>query len=347
MERLKYLKRYTDRHGVERIYFNRRGTPQEALPGPFGSPAFRAAYDAALARSDGGAAPPEAPPQKRATDEGTLNDLIARYYRSLAFKTLAPITKKTYRCAIEQIRAAHGDKPVALLDRRGVKAQLAKLSDKPGAANNFLRHIRMLMAFAVEEGMRADNPAARIGRLKVPGDGFASWGEDEIAQFEAHHPIGSKARLAFGLLLFTAQRRGDVIRLGRGDVIGGRIRLRQSKTGAQLEIPIHPDLADILRTAPVGPATFLVTEAGAPFTSAGFGNWFRDRCDQAGVPFGYSAHGLRKAAARRLAEAGCSTLEIMSITGHKTLREVERYTRSVSQETMATGAMAKLTGRTF
>jgi integrase len=248
---------------------------------------------------------------------------------------------------MEQIRAAHGDKPVSLLDRRGVKAQLAKLSEKPGAANNFLRYLRLLMGFAIEEGLRADDPTARVKRLKVPGDGFRSWSEGEITAFENRHPIGSKARLAFSLLLFTAQRRGDAIRLGRGDILGGRICLKQNKTGARLEIPIHPELATVLRDAPVGPATFLITEYGEAFTPAGFGNRFRDRCKEAGLPTGMNAHGLRKAAARRLAEAGCTTREIMSITGHKTLGEIERYTRAVSQESLATGAMAKLAGRTF
>lgn len=274
-----------------------------------------------------------------------MADLIARYYQSLAFKTLAPATKKSYRSVIEQIRVAHGEKPVSLLDRRGVKAQMAKLADKPGAANNFLRHLRLLMSFAIEEEIRSDDPTARIKPLKVPGDGFRTWTEEEIAAFEERHEVGTKARLAFALLLFTAQRRGDVIRLGRGDIIGGRICLTQNKTGARLEIPIHPELATVLRDAPVGPPTFLITGYGKPFTPAGFGNWFRDRAAEAGLPLGCNAHGLRKAAARRLAEAGCTTREIMSITGHKTLREIERYTRAVSQESLAVGAMAKLTGK--
>ena len=344
MERLKYLKRYTDRHGIERIYFNRRGSPQEALPGPFGSPTFRAAYETALARSEGRAGPSEAPSLAR-TDEGTMADLIARYYQSLAFKTLSPITKTTYRYSIEKIREAHGDKPVSVLDRRGVKAQMAKLADKPGAANNFLRYLRLLMGFAIEEGMRADDPTARVKRLKVPGDGFRSWSEEEIKAFKDRHEIGTKARLALALLLFTAQRRCDVIRLGRKDIIGGRICLTQNKTGARLEIPVHPELEVILRDAPVGPATFLITGHGKSFTAAGFGNWFRDRAVEASLPLGCNAHGLRKAAARRLAEAGCTTREIMSITGHKTLGEIERYTRAVSQENLAAGAMAKLTGK--
>lgn len=342
--RLKYLNRYTDRHGNTRIYFRRPGSPQEALPGEEGSPEFMAAYLAALNASNRYeaaliAAPP---PRPAAPDSGTINDLVARYYRSANFKTLAPLTQSTYRNEIEKFRAKHGDKPVAMLDRRGVKALINAKADRPGAANKLLRTLRMLMRFAVEEDMRADDPTALVKRLRVPGDGFVAWGEREIAAFEARHEDGTKARLAFSLLLYTAQRRGDVVRLGRKNLANGRVCLTQRKTGTYLEIPVHPTLGRAILSAPVGPETFLVTEYGQPFADAGFGNWFADRCREAGLGIGYNAHGLRKAAARRLAEAGCSTLEIMSITGHKNIAEVERYTRAASQIRMAGAAMGKI-----
>ena len=87
--------------------------------------------------------------------------------------------------------------------------------------------------------------------------------------------------------------------------------------------------------------TFLLTDQGRPYTAAGFGNWFRDQCRAAGL-HGCSAHGLRKAAARRLAEAGCSTHEIAAITGHASLKEVARYTEAVDRKRLAQSAMAKI-----
>jgi site-specific recombinase XerD len=90
----------------------------------------------------------------------------------------------------------------------------------------------------------------------------------------------------------------------------------------------------------------LVTASGKPFSPAGFGNWFRQVCDEAGLPGKCAAHGLRKAAARRLAEAGCTAHQIMSITGHKTLREVTRYTESADRRGLAVAAMSKLEKRT-
>ena len=85
--------------------------------------------------------------------------------------------------------------------------------------------------------------------------------------------------------------------------------------------------------------TFLVTEYGRPFTAAGFGGWFRKRCDEAGLPKECTFHGLRKAACTRLAEAGCSANVIASISGHATLREVERYTKAANQRHLATIGM--------
>jgi integrase len=118
------------------------------------------------------------------------------------------------------------------------------------------------------------------------------------------------------------------------------IRVVQEKTGAALAIPVHPALAAILDATPVD-LTFLVTAFGKPFTAAGFGNWFRDQCDTAGLPH-CSAHGLRKAAARRLAEAGATEHMIGAITGHTSLREIVRHTRAADQKRLAVAAMQRL-----
>jgi integrase len=86
--------------------------------------------------------------------------------------------------------------------------------------------------------------------------------------------------------------------------------------------------------------TVQTTGATSPFSPAGFGNYFRDRCNEAGLPR-CSAHGLRKAAARRLAEAGCTMHEIAAITGHASLSEVQRYTKAADQKRLALSAMEK------
>lgn len=143
------------------------------------------------------------------------------------------------------------------------------------------------------------------------------------------------------LLLYTAQRRSDVVRMGRQHVRDGILTMRQQKTGAEVSIPMHPQLQAIIAATAKDNLTFLVTGAGKPFSPAGFTNWFRQCCNEAGLPKGCSPHGLRKAASRRLAEHGCSPHEIMAITGHKTLKEVTRYTAAVDRKRLAITAMSK------
>jgi integrase len=222
-----------------------------------------------------------------------------------------------------------------------IKAMLARRAATPAAANHWLRLMKTLMRFAVEERLRGDDPTIGIRYIESRStDGFHTWIEEEIAQFEAHYSIGEMARLALGLLLYTAQRRSDVVRMGPQHVQNGMVRVRQQKTGASLRIPVHPALQAILSATPTEHLTFLVTAYGKPFTAAGFGNWFRARCNDAGLPKECAAHGLRKAACRRLAEAGCTVNQIAAISGHATLREVERYTKAADQERMARDAMA-------
>jgi integrase len=114
--------------------------------------------------------------------------------------------------------------------------------------------------------------------------------------------------------------------------------VRQVKTGAELMIPVHPEVSAILEQVQITNLTFLISESGKPFTAAGFSHWFRARCNEADYPI---AHGLRKAAARRLAEVGRTEHEIAAITGHASLREIARYTKAADQQRLARAAMEK------
>ena len=158
------------------------------------------------------------------------------------------------------------------------------------------------MRYAIAQGIRKDDPSVEQRGPKIKTDGHKTWGEDHIAKFMATHAVGTRAHLALALLLYTAQRRGDVVRMGWQHLRDDMITVRQQKTGAVLQIPVHPSLKATLDATPADNMTFLMTEAGKPFAPAGFGNLFREWCNEAGIPKGYSAHGLRKAACRRLAE---------------------------------------------
>ena len=220
-----------------------------------------------------------------------------------------------------------------------------ELADRPEAANAIVKALRQVYSYAAEAELVDYNPARDVAYIKSGSQGFHSWNLDEVQQFEKRHAIGTKARLALALLLYSGQRRSDVILFGRQHVRDSWLIFTQQKNRKRkpisLSIPMVPALRTIIAASPCGDLTFLVTEFGRPFTAGGFGNKFREWCDQAGLRH-CSAHGLRKATAARLAELGASEHEIMAVTGHQTSKEVTRYTRAARQAILAGSAMARL-----
>lgn len=329
----KNVSKFTDIRGKVRWRFRRKGQKAVYLPGGYGSPEFIRAYEDAVANRPAHASQRVLP--------GTIDELIQGYLSSSDYRLLADNTKRTYRYHLERFKRANGDKATKFLNPKNFREKLDGMSDKPATANIFLKVMKAMCRYGAERGLLKVNPTMGVKRLKDKTDGIATWSDVEIAQFEKRHPVGTKANLALRLLLYTAQRRSDVVRLGRQHEKAGGIHMRQHKTGAWLILPIVPELREALERTPSQGLTYLVTEFGRPFSLAGFGNWFRARCNEAGLR-NISAHGLRKAAARRMAEAGKSTHEIMSITGHRSLGEVERYTRAASQERLAKTAATGL-----
>jgi integrase len=340
-----YVQAFIDRHGKVRHYFRRNGYPRVPLPGLVGSVEFMAAYSAALAGAPLPAQPKQPIGQSK-TLPGSVNAAVVAFYQSPAFLTLKPVTKAKYRLMLELLRERNGDRPISGMASKNVMNLLATKSGKSGAQRNMRSIVKTLLTFAIDAGMYSGpNPAVGIKLPTAKGDGFHSWTEAEIARFESHHPIGTRPRLALALLLYTAQRRADVVQMGRQHVRDGELYVTQSKTGTSLTIEVLPALAAIIAATPSGQLTFLVNEYGRPFASAAaFGNWFRVQCRRAGLPLECAAHGLRKAACRRLAEAGMSANVIASISGHKSLKEVERYTRAADQRRMAKLGMAAIGG---
>lgn len=332
-KRPRYVHTFKDRHGRSRCYFNKPGQPKTPLPLPLYSEEFWIAYR----RAEAGAQKTKTAGEAR-TVPGSVDDLIARYFAAPEFLSLADSSRRVYRRQLERFREAHGHRSVKLLERSTLKTIIGNMHDRPNAANKLLDRLKVLLSFAFEIGMRKDNPAFKMKGYKVESEGFHTWTEDEIAKYEARHPVGTKARLAMALMLYTGQRRSDAVRMGWQHVDGDQIAVRQQKTRTPLWIPLHPTLKAILEQTPRTNMTFLLTEFGKPFTGNGFGNWMRDRCDEAELPE-CSSHGLRKLMATRLAEAGATNAQIKAITGHKTDREVSRYTKAAAQKKLAGSAM--------
>jgi integrase len=334
----KYVQAWVDRKtGRARYHLRRRGFKRTRLPGVPWSPQFMAAYEAAMSG-------PNAAIGAGRVKSGSVAAVVAAYLDSQTFfGSKSPGTQRMRRGILERFRAAYGDRPLALLPPEWIEALLD--AKPPHAARSWLVTLRSLCEFAVKRGWLRSNPAANVKLRSVKSDGFHTVTEDEIAQFEAFHPIGSRERLAFALLLYTAQRRSDVVRMGRQHVRetpeGPALYVKQRKTGVELLIPIRPELRAVLAATPSEHLTFLVTATGKPYGDNHFSESFREWCDAAGLPKHCSAHGLRKAACRRLAEAGCSANEIMAISGHATMKELVRYTKAADQARLARNAMAK------
>jgi integrase len=317
--RLQYIHSFRDRHGKARCYFRRPGCKAVSLPGLPGSPEFMSAYQALLTGVT--------TLQKRSAERtmaGTVQALVAAYLdctptSTSPFKTLAAETKRTRKNILENFREAHGDKRiyrteanghrVLLLTREHVQRMVNQKNNKPFAQRNFLNTLRAMFKWAVAEGRVPDDPTLGVTRQHSKSTGYRTWSESDIQQYKRKHALGTMARIAIELLLTTAARHEDVVKLGPQHVRDGMITFEQTKTKgseeAQVIIPLHPDFCEALKALPssnivhLTPATtFLTTSLRKPFKPASFGNWFRQCCIEAGLPNGLSAHGLRKATAR-------------------------------------------------
>lgn len=341
----RYVSSFIDNRGKARYRFRRAGQPTHYFKAALGSFEFMAEYQACL----------DAAPQKvveKQVAPGSIDDLCARFYQSTAFNRGKAITRQKNRAILDGFREMlWKEKRVGGLSARGVDfSHLDRLlADKaavhPFAAVNLRKQLKRLFGYAVKCKVRPDNPAAVTEPIGATSDGFHTWSEAEIAQYQAHHRLGTKARLALELFLWTAKRRSDGVQLGRQHIRDGCFYGTDEKTGKQSWIPIAPQLQQAIDAMPAHDhLCFLVSERGRPFSAKSFGNRMRKWCDEAGLPQ-CTTHGLRKAVARRLAEAEVGNQGIKSITMHSDDKEVATYTREADQRAMARLAMDRLSAR--
>jgi integrase len=339
--RLRFVQAWVDRDGRAHHYFRRAGFPLVRLPGLPGSSEFMAAYEMAMSQ-------PAKPIGMNRSKPGSVSATIAAYFDStLYFGSRAAGTQALQRSVLERFRAQYGEHPINNMPAEFISALLAK--QKPHAARNWLKTLRALCAFAKDTGLMKSDPTNDVMLRKLTvaeRQGHHSWTDDEVAQYEAHWPIGSKARLALALAVYTGQRRGDVIRIGRQHLKDGAVIVKQQKTGAELTIPLHPELASIIAATPCAHLTLLTTKTGKPYAAHDFSEQFRKWCNAAGLPARCTFHGLRKHALTALADAGATAHEIAAISGHRSLKEVERYTRAANQKALARSGMDRIANKT-
>lgn len=338
-----------DRHGKLRARYRKAGRNSVYMKTLPDQPGFEAEYKALVDEQ------PEIAPRYAV---GTIHDLIARYYRSADFAAKGTAdTRKTRRGILEGFRAEFGNDLAsnftfehieALLlakTKKGVNAKGRPIGGQV-AARNLRKQLRRLFAYARKVGLTATNPvedAEKIGKARLAG--YYTWTEADIARYQQRHPFGTKARLALEIILWTGQRRGDARLFGPKHIVRGKINYKAEKTGADLWLPIARDLKRAIDAMPsVGITSYVVTEYGKPFTKEGFGNKMREWCDTAGLPQ-CSAHGLRKAIGRRMAQNKLTDEQMMAVGGWRTSGQLRTYTEAVEQEDLAQGAMDSIDSR--
>jgi site-specific recombinase XerD len=332
--RLPYVKSYTDRSGKVRRYIRKPGCKTVPLPGAPGSAEFMAAYQAALGA-------PRPVSASREHKPGSIGALIVDYVRSPAFSNLRASSQRVCRIVLDRFGTLHGHRFVHDMPRSAAATYIHEIGEAhPGMANTTRAVLRKLLAHAVRMGLRPDNPVTEIDNYKLGTR--HTWTEGELAAFEARWPLGTRQRLAYALLLYTGQRGGDVVKMRRADIADGAVAVTQTKTGATLSIPIHPELAAALKAGPVKGLSLIGDRHGRPISREALTEIMKQAAKAAGLSPKCLPHGLRKSAMRRLAEVGASAKEIASVSGHKTLREVERYTAAADQKRLSQVAIAKL-----
>jgi integrase len=339
-----------DRHGNIRIYFRSKNRPKVRLRGTPWTPEFMEVYEAAkgtVALTTGKGITP-----------GTWRWLCIRYFAECTdYKFLDEKTQRIRRWILEATYdepIAPGssklfrDFPLSRMTSEAIEVLRDRKIATPEAANHRVKGARAVFLWAVRKKgpdgrpYAPHNPARDVPYLKTGSTGYHTWTLEEVQQFEARHPIGTKARLALAILLYSGQRRSDVIRFGRQHIQDGRLIFTQFKgrnrKPKRLSLPILPALQRVIDASPCGDLTFLVNDRGQPFPDKSFGNKFRAWCNQANLPH-CTAHGLRKAGATIAAEAGATAHQLMAIFGWSTIGMAQRYTQAADQKRLADGSM--------
>ena len=304
-----HLHRETSRHGVTAWYVRVRKGPRIRLRAAYGTPEFDAEYRAAV---DGAAAPAA----MAAAGNKSLAWLIARYRETSAWAALSLATRRQRENIFKHVIKSAGAKAFIAITKDHIAAGRDRRAATPAQARNFLDAMRGLFRWATEAGFRKDDPTLAVKNpKKKKGPGFPIWTEEDAEAYERRWPIGTRQRVWFDVLCYTGGRRGDAVKIGKQHVRDGVATFRTEKSGetVTVTIPVLPVLARTLEAGPCGDLAFIVGAMGHPLTKESFGNDFSKAARQAGVR--KSAHGVRKIAATRAANAGATVSELNAIFG--------------------------------
>ena len=325
-KRLPYILREKTRHGKTVWYFRVQDGPRTRLPGEYGSDEFMAAYRAAFAG--------EKPQDQTKDDPRSLKWLLSQYRKSSAWAELSPATRKQRDNIFSHVVEASGSAPYSAIKRSHIVDGRERRAATPAQARNFLDAMRGLFRWALDSQLVTEDPTLGVKNPKRPrGGGFEAWDDDDVAKYYAKWQAGTKERVWIDVLLYTGLRRGDSVLLGRQHIRDGVATVRTGKTGTEVVIPILEPLRRTLEAGPTGDMHFIVGDSGKPLTKESFGNMFRAACNAAGVK--KSAHGIRKIAATRAAEAGATVAELEAMFGWSGGGMASLYTKTADRRRLS------------
>lgn len=332
-QRYQYVQKQTTRHGRVVWYFRIGDGPRTRMKGEYGSPEFVTHWRSLIAGEETAVSAPS---------KFTLQWLVNKYEASAAFKALAPSTQRMRSNILKAVCETGGKMLVSQITRNTIASGRDRRAETPFAAINFMKVMGYLFEWAVDAGYARTNPVKDVKRPKAKVIGHTPWTYEDVAKFYEKHTLGSMARLAMDLLLFTGLRRSDVYRLGPQHIRDGVIEFRAKKNDEPLFIPVHPILQKSIDACSISHMAFLITpKQGRPFKSeASFGNWFAEVCDEAGVSA--RAHGLRKLLAQIVAESGGSNAELKALFGWTTDAMAAHYIKNANAKKLAQSGAEKL-----
>jgi integrase len=329
-----HLHRELTRHGRAVWYVRVGKGPRIRLRALYGTPEFKAEYDAAVAG---------APLERTGPANGTLLWLLERYRETTAWRDLSSATRRQRENIFKHVMDGAGREPFKAISRRSIVAGRDRRKDTPAQARNFLDAMRGLYRWALEaDHVKIDPTAGVKNPARKKGQGFPKWTELEVEQYEQHWPRGTRQRVWLDVLLYTGLRRGDAVILGRQHVRDNVATLQTEKSGERVTVtlPLLEPLRRTLEAGPVGELAFICGANGKPLTKESFGNMFSEAARAAGV--NKSAHGLRKIGATRAADNGATVSELEAIFGWSGGGMASLYTREADRARLAKGAMSKL-----
>jgi site-specific recombinase XerD len=259
---------------------------------------------------------------------GLLSECIGEYMDDCY--GLSPNTQTLYATHLRRLLVTVGDRPIAGVDSRVIRHFMGHLRRYDGGEysaaylDQVYRTLHTFFEWLVREGALAENPMARVRRVKVPKRKSPRLTLNEIERLldavkSTRHAERNLALVC--LMMDSGLRRGEVVGLGIRDVdLQGRFVRVFGKDREERDVPLGEDTTRILqaylavRPASTSPKLFLKLN-GKPLQGDGVHSLVYRLKDTAGLPQ-LCSHLLRHTFANHYIAEGGSLRKLQKTLGH-------------------------------